>query len=254
MAKITFLGTGAAVANADHENAHLLIETDARLVLIDCPGNPIPRLHRQGVDISGRLSDLVLTHFHADHVSGFAMMLQTAWLLGRTAGTTLHGLPDVIDRARAMLQLFDWPNWPGMFPIDFHTVAPEAFQPVLTYPDLQITASPVRHLIPNLGLRFDFPPYGGSAAYSSDTEPCPALVELANGVDVLIHEASGASVGHSSAEQAGEIARRAGAKKLYLIHYQTWGTDPLPRAAEARAAFGGDVQIARDGDVIEFSG
>lgn len=251
LSKLTFLGTGAAVADADHENAHLLIETPARLVLVDCPTNPIPRLHRQGVDLSARMSDLILTHFHPDHVSGFVVMLQTAWLLERKQPVRLHGLPDVIARARAMLDLFDWTSWPGMFPIEFHTIAPEPLQTVLAYDDLRICATPVKHIIPDIGLRFDFADSGGSAAYSSDTEPHLPLAELARGVDVLIHEA-GAGYGHSSPAQAGEIARLAGAKRLYLIHYQTWGKDPSPLVDEARRAFGGEVHLARDGDVIEF--
>lgn len=83
-------------------------------------------------------------------------------------------------------------------------------------------------------------------AYSSDTEPCDAMVELARDADILIHEAATNTLGHSSAAQAGEIARRAGARRLVLIHYR-----PSPRKydrwrEEATAAFGGPVELAQD--------
>ncbi len=56
--------------------------------------------------------------------------------------------------------------------------------------NFRIHSSPVKHLLPTIGLRFDLHKSGKSVAYSSDTEPSPALVRLASGVDVLIHEAT----------------------------------------------------------------
>ena len=49
---------------------------------------------------------------------------------------------------------------------------------------------------------------GTSLAYSCDTEPCTAVVDIARDVDILLHEATGAVTGHSSAAQAGEAARQ----------------------------------------------
>jgi len=45
------------------------------------------------------------------------------------------------------------------------------------------------------------------------------MVRLAKGADILLHEATGASKGHSSALQAVDIFNEAGAKQLYRIHY-----------------------------------
>ena len=89
-------------------------------------------------------------------------------------------------------------------------------------------------------------------AYSCDTEPCQAVVRLAEGADVLIHEAAGASYGHSSAAQAGGIARQAEVGHLYLIHYRTRGYDPAPLIEDARNEFGGRVTLAEDFMTIEF--
>jgi ribonuclease BN (tRNA processing enzyme) len=63
---------------------------------------------------------------------------------------------------------------------------------------------------------------------------------------VLIHEAAGATFGHSSAEQAGEIATKAEVGQLYLIHYPTGRFAKGDIAAEARKAFKGDVIVATD--------
>jgi ribonuclease BN (tRNA processing enzyme) len=61
-----------------------------------------------------------------------------------------------------------------------------------------------------------------------------------------LHEASGPFKGHTSAAQAGEVAQQAGAKALYLIHYPTGKFASGDPAAEARGAFSGPVELARD--------
>ncbi|NDJ62564.1 MAG: hypothetical protein GYB67_15660 [Chloroflexi bacterium] len=69
---------------------------------------------------------------------------------------------------------------------------------------------------------------------------------------MFIHEAAGEGFGHSSARQAAEIATEAGAKSLYLIHYEVWNTDPEPLVAEAQAVFDGPVYLSRDFDEYTF--
>jgi ribonuclease Z len=83
-------------------------------------------------------------------------------------------------------------------------------------------------------------------AYSCDTEPCQAVINLASGADVLIHEASGAGPGHSSASQAGGIARQAEVGRLLLIHYPTRDPEPETLVEEARTTFPGEVGLATD--------
>jgi ribonuclease Z len=60
-----------------------------------------------------------------------------------------------------------------------------------------------------------------------DTRPCAAAVELARDADVLVHEATfgesrramAGERGHSTAAQAAEVARAAGARRLLLTHF-----------------------------------
>jgi len=252
MASITFLGTGSAVTNADHDNVHLLVQSGQQTLLVDCPSNPIPALKRRGVDLTYSLRHLVLTHFHADHVSALALMLQTAWLLGRKDGLPVYGLDFTLMRAEKLMELFQSNEWPGMFPVQF-TRVPESEQHLaIDTPDLRVLTSPVRHLIPNIGIRMEFPEVNKAVVYSSDTRPCREMVALAQGADLLIHEASGEYQGHTSAAQAGEIARQAGVKALRLIHYPTWESAPTSLVEEAGRTVGGDVDLARDGEEIEL--
>jgi ribonuclease Z len=69
---------------------------------------------------------------------------------------------------------------------------------------------------------------------------------LARDASILFHEATGETVGHSSAAQAGAIARRANAARLVLVHYPPEPSSRPRWAAQAAEAFGGPVELAHD--------
>jgi ribonuclease BN (tRNA processing enzyme) len=75
---------------------------------------------------------------------------------------------------------------------------------------------------------------------------------LAAGADVLIHESSGPTLGHTSPEKAGETADQAEVGALYLIHYPTRTTDPRTFIPEAKKKYSGPVALAEDLMVLEF--
>lgn len=89
------------------------------------------------------------------------------------------------------------------------------------------------------------PKPGASFAYVSDTRPCESGRLLAEGVDLLYHEATFGSeyqenaieTAHSTAAEAAQIARDAGARRLLIGHFSARYTDPAPLVAEARAVF-----------------
>lgn len=252
MAKLIFLGTAAAVADAKHENTHLAIVTDHHLLLIDCPGNPVVRMQQAGINITHRLTDLLLTHFHPDHISGFPLLLQTLWLLGRTEPLHIYGLDFTLHQAQRLFNLYDWETWSDMFPLVYHNIPEQEMYMALDTAEMRLYTSPVSHYVPTLGARVELPASRRSLAFSSDTRPCPAMNRLAQQVDILIHEATGEHTGHTSAAQAGEIARETGAKSLYLIHYPVWETDSTPLVDEASSAFSGEVHLAQDFQTVEI--
>jgi ribonuclease Z len=245
MARIIILGAGHAVPDLEHENSHLLIEQGAHCVLVDCASNPVTRLKKAGVELD-QISDFILTHFHPDHVSGAPLLLMSMWLLGRKKSLRLYGLKATMQRLRTMMELYDWRNWPDFFPVEFIDIADQELAPVMETADLKIYSSPVQHLIPTIGLRVEFLPEGKSLAYSCDTEPCGQVVRLAKGVDILLHEATGASKGHSSALQAVEIFNQAGAKQLYLIHYSARGAELQHLKEMVQEKSHGPVYLAQD--------
>ena len=251
MAKLIILGSSNAVSSEDSENTHMVLVGEKRTVMVDCVNNPIHRLAQVGVDFLD-VTDLVLTHFHPDHVSGVPILLMDMWLRGRNELINIYGLHYTVDRMEKMMQLYDWENWPNFFPVAFHHIPSSEKALILDSDEFRIVSSPVRHYIPTLGLRVDFKISNKAMAYSCDTEPCEQTVRLAKNADVLIHEASGESRGHSSACQAGQIAMQAEVKKMYLIHYPTGKYINENLISEARQHFQGDVVLATDFMTLEF--
>jgi len=104
---------------------------------------------------------------------------------------------------------------------------------------------------------------GRRVVYTGDTRPADAAVEAATDADLLVHDATfaddrrerAAETGHSTARQAAEIARRAGAKRLALTHVSsryTGGSDVLERdARETVEGTGTAAFLPDDGDDLE---
>ena len=245
MPKLKILGSSNSIPDEKHENTHMVLVGQYSTVLIDCANNPIIRLEQAGVDFND-LTDIILTHFHPDHVSGVPLLLMNMWLLGRIQPLNIFGLSYTLDRMEELMGLFGWTDWSKLFPVTFYRLPAEEMVSVIHNTEFKIHISLVKHMIPCIGLRLESCTSGKVIAYSCDTEPCAQVVRLSEKADVLIHEATGLGHGHSSASQAGEIAKQAEAKNLYLIHYPT-GVNPTDNLiTDAKKQFDGNVFLAED--------
>jgi ribonuclease Z len=255
MSRVIILGSSNAIPTPNSENTHLVVVGRERMVLVDTIGHSILRLEQAGLDFNN-LTDIIVTHFHPDHVSGLPLLLMDMWLMGRHKPLNVYGLHYTMDRVENLMSSFSWAEWPNFFPVAFHRLPASEMTAVLDCQDFRVYASSVRHLIPTIGLRVEFSLANKVMAYSCDTEPCEEVVRLASGADVLIHEATGATRGHSSAAQAGEIAALAEVGQLYLIHYATGkfadgAAEDLIQ--EARTRFQGEVALAKDFMTLDFN-
>ncbi len=93
---------------------------------------------------------------------------------------------------------------------------------------------------------------GRKVVYSGDTKPCRAVLELARGADLLIHEstygdelAEKAQNGHSTPSQVAFLAREAGVRRLVLTHISARYADADVLAEQAKRFFP-DVVVAED--------
>lgn len=250
-----FFGTSGAVPSPQRDNTALVFYSPDEVVLIDCAGSPYQKILQAGLDPM-RVTSLVVTHRHVDHVYGIPSLAHNMGLAGRTAPLHIYALPETMAILHGLRAVF--PLEAKMtYRLELHEVPPAEKHPLLQAKGFRLISTPVKHGAPNIGLRaeFDLPGERGVVAYSSDTSPCPSLVALARGADVLIHEATllhsdaarAAADGHTTGYQAGEVARQAGVKRLLLCHFHAalhGQLDELRR--EAQHAFGGAVEIPEE--------
>lgn len=251
MTRLIVLGSAAAVSDENHDNTHLLLEGEQSVVLIDCGSNPVVKMKQFGIHYD-RLTDMILTHFHPDHVYGVPILLMHMWLLGRKRALRVHGINHCLERTEDMMLSYSWDTWPNFFPVAFHRVTERPNALVLDNDEFRITSWPVKHYIPTIGLRIEVKATGKVIGYTCDTEPIPNIIEIGRNADILFHESAGQEPGHSSAAQAGEMATEAGAKKLVLVHYTVWDTDTSVLVPQAQATFNGPVELAQDFSVYEI--
>jgi len=250
MARLTILGSAAAVPDMDHENAYMVLEGEKSALLIDCAGSPLARLRAAGVDLD-KLGSLIVTHHHPDHIYGVPSLLLGLRLHGHRAPFDIFGPRESLAVIWGIMDLLGWQEWPNPFPIRRHEVKMTEGALVIDSNGFEVRATPTQHSLPSIGLRIVSKATGGVVAYSSDTEPCEAFVRLAQGADILIHESTGNYAGHSTGAQAGAVAGRCGARKLVLIHYPI-DTDLKALRWEAEKEFGGPVELAKDFAVYAF--
>jgi len=99
---------------------------------------------------------------------------------------------------------------------------------------------------------------GRKIVYSGDTRPIESLLKLAEGADLLIHEATfddelldkAIEDGHSTPSQAAETAKKAKVKRLILTHLSSRYKNAQLLLEQARKIFS-DVAIAEDFMEIE---
>ncbi len=251
MAKIIILGSAHAVADIDQDNSHLFVQAGKRNLLIDCGSNPMRVLPANDI-APNSITDILITHFHPDHVSGLPLLLMDLWLLGRREPLAIYANAHSLFRIEQMMDLFDWKKWPNFYPISFHEIYEKEMHLAIADADVEVYTSPVQHLIPTIGVRVEFLAQHKVMAYSCDTEPCQAVVRLAKDADILIHEAAGALKGHSSAAQAAQIAAEACAERLLYIHYPTDKKLVFSMLEDGKKFFNAPIELAVDKQVVQI--
>jgi ribonuclease Z len=250
-----FFGTSGAIPSRARDNTALAFYSAQETVLVDCSGSPYQRIRRAGLD-PDTVSALVITHRHVDHLYGLPSLAHNLGLAGRRKTLHVYALGETMPVLKGFLDLF--PLEAKMpYRIELHEVPPTEGHALLAADGFRLSSAPVKHGAPNIALRVEWvsPGERGTLVYSSDTSPCPSVLALARGADLLIHEATflhseaarAAADGHTTARQAGEVARQAGVKRLMLCHLVADLHDQLAAVQrEAAEAFGGRVEIPEE--------
>ena len=229
--KVTMLGTGTSYPDPDRVQSGILIEIDNESILFDIGAGVFHRLAQLKVDLNS-ISSVFLTHFHIDHCSDFLMLCQNLWLGGHDKPLNIYGPPAIK------------PWYRGLFDIAF-TYARDRLKinvRVLKEHEAVQVGEAIISNVPTIhgtmetrALRLEWK--GRSLVYSSDTAPCRDVIDLAKGVDVLIHECNwldgpNPEDVHTTPSQLAEIVEEVAPKKVVLTHVSPEVVDSKDKVLE----------------------
>jgi ribonuclease BN (tRNA processing enzyme) len=274
--RLILLGTaGGPTPKPNRAAPAQVIIVDGAAYVIDCGNGVARQLVLAGVPLRS-LRAIFITHMHSDHVADLGNLQWLAWSDNLTTPVDSYGPPPLTGMIEQFL---------GMNRVDIETrIADEGRPPlaplmrghdlntpgpVMRDDRVRVTAALVNHppMVPSFAYRFDCP--DRSIVISGDTSASPALVALAKGADVLVHEIMLESAidslirnapdartlkqhllaSHSTGEQVGRAATEAGVKTLVLSHFVPGGAPFIPDdawLAAVRPHFAGEIIIGRD--------
>ncbi|HEU4812277.1 MAG TPA: MBL fold metallo-hydrolase [Nocardioides sp.] len=257
--RLTVVGCSGSYPGPDSPCSGYLLEADhvdesgasrTWRIMLDLGSGALGALHRYADPLS--IDAVLVSHLHADHcldLCGYYVM-RKYHPNGPQPRIPVWGPVGTADR---MARAYDLPHDPGMHEqFDFRLwgdpirIGPFAVRPV-----------PVDHPVPAFGLRVSAD--GATLGYSGDTGPCAGLDDVADGVDLLLAEASFRSGDdnpkglHLTGADCGDAAERGGAKRLVLTHVPPW-FDRQEALREARELYAGELGLAVPGATYDLSG
>jgi ribonuclease Z len=248
---VTFLGTRDAAFGPGTFTSSQLVSLGETDVLVDAGAGSSSQLRRAGLAVA-ELEAIVLTHWHPDHVAGLPPLLRRGGgRLTKRSSLRLFG-PSPPSNAwwHALRGAAAWPLVASL----------DVVEPgdVLELGALRLETYPTDHGTRSVGWRFHEARGGDRiVVIPGDSRPTEEIADAARGADLLVFEATfldehrdrALASRHSTAWEAGSLARAAGCGTLALTHLSSrYAREEV--ADEARLAFD-RIVVPRDLDRLE---
>lgn len=273
--RLILLGTagGPRPRPAPSAAAQVIVVNDMAY-LVDCGDGVARQLTAAGIPVSW-LRHMFITHQHSDHNADYGNLILLSWAELRAA-VDAWGPPPLEKMTRLFLELNEFDITTRTADEGRKPLAPllkphEITKAGLVMQDdrVRVTAALVPHPPIEHAFAYRFDTADRSIVVSGDTARSDALIKLAQGADVLVHEVLWVPAvdriaasfpnsttlkqhiidSHTSVEDAGRVAQAAGVKTLVLSHFVPAGdptiTDQMWLDA-ARTHFRGAVIVGKD--------
>jgi ribonuclease BN (tRNA processing enzyme) len=249
--KLTIRGSSGGYSGPENPTTGFLLEHAGKRLWIDAGHGTFGALQRHLA--FPEIDAILISHVHADHcVDLYAFNVAARFHKEGVLRRSLYCPREVLDRMPLLLG--DPPGGKKSFgeSFDFHPIEAGGTIEPAEAPGLRVSFQRTDH--PNYCLAMRLESDEGVLTYSADTGPGFDLAGFARDSDLLVCEATyqeglvGAPV-HLTAKQAGETARRAGARRLVLTH--VWPAFDPRRSVEEAATKGVDVDWAAPGATFE---
>lgn len=248
--RVTFLGTGEAF-DRERFNTSILVEEAGVRILIDCGYSSVIPLLK-----ACERPDLVfLTHFHPDHSAGLPRLIMQGRYERWKAPLRVVGGKGTIDKVNRLFEVLYHKSFLDDLPFLLLVVEVGPGE-VVPFGGLSLRVSAGKHLQESLAVRVSG--RGGSVTYSGDTLPSDDIVDLAAGCDLLVHDSYYASSppekrNHATWTEAVDVARRAGARSLAMLHVKAADRPQLAEGLEIlKENYPGRILTPDDGDIVEL--
>jgi ribonuclease BN (tRNA processing enzyme) len=242
--RLTVLGKSPSFTDAGGACTGYLVEEGDVALLLDAGNGTFGRL-RAARDYLA-VDAVVVSHLHADHTLDLVPYAYALTYSPRRPDPPVRPALHVPPGAQAFFRrvVGAWGN-EDLVEAAF---ALREYDPeeALAIGPLEVAFRPVPHFVPTQAVGLRGP--GGRLVFGADHGPSEELVAFAREADLLLLEATlgEPGEGHLTPAQAGEHARRAGARRLVLTHFSD-EMDAGWARAEAERAYGGPVELAREG-------
>ena len=248
--RVTVLGKSPSWQDADGACSGYLIEDADTRVVLDC-GNGVFGKLRRFCDYTS-VDAVVLSHLHADHFLDLVPFSYALTLAPRQqhdpARPRLIAPPGAAETFRRVVGAWGSDDLiEGAFAIEEYDGGDHPQVGALRF-----SFQHVPHFTETFAVGVEPDGQGRRFVFGADTGPAKELVEFARGADLLMVEATldepedPGDRGHLTPQEAGEHGRAAEAKRLVLTHISD-ELDVDSARAEAERAFGGPVEVAREG-------
>ncbi|KKK90177.1 hypothetical protein LCGC14_2725720, partial [marine sediment metagenome] len=105
MIKLTFLGTSASIPSAERNHTAILLTYYGENILVDC-GEGTQRQFRKARLNPCKITRILITHWHADHILGIPGLLKTLALSGYNKTLFIYGPKGTKILMKTLLKLF----------------------------------------------------------------------------------------------------------------------------------------------------
>jgi len=150
MIQITFLGTSSTVPTTERNHSAMLLKYKEENILIDC-GEGTQRQFRLAKLNPCKLTKILLTHWHGDHVLGLPGLFQTLAFNGYKKTLEIYGPKGTKKFIKELSKVF-------VIKKKIKMKVYEVKGTFLKTKDFQITASPLQHSCPTNGYAFEEKP------------------------------------------------------------------------------------------------
>ena len=152
--RVIFLGTSGGLPTPRRSLPSVALLREGEMILFDCGEGAQSQIMRKGLGF-GRLTKIMISHLHGDHLSGLMGLLMTLTLLERTAPLDLYGPGELRPFFESLVRDIKLRT---RFDLNIHTAEPGI---IVREDEYHIEAAPVMHSAPCLALALQEKPRPG---------------------------------------------------------------------------------------------